>query len=159
MKTLLVLVGGLLLAAMPLGAVAQSQSEELTAILGDELRIARQTNEEIVAGIPEDQFAASVIVKIETGKEVSKEDAERAYKYCADSLAKIKTPKMRAKVVKSLMSSPDEKIELWAWKGGSADRYSRARRMSAALSWRFRVLLDFEAERYQRFLEILKASP
>ncbi|GEM_PF-7034732 len=156
MKTFVALVVWLSMAAVPSFAQVPDRDESLRSVLREELIVALLTNEEIVAGDRNDLFTSQVVDKINNGKEVSEDDLDIARRFCESTLVFIGTPKLRKKMVANMMKSVDDKIEQWAWSGGSDERYFRARRMQAALRRRFSSLLEFRAERSRRFLEVLK---
>jgi hypothetical protein len=122
--------------------------------LGEANELLKKTNEEVVANIFEDRLAVQVISMIRKGEKVSPEAHEEARKYCADTLVQIETPKLRKKVVRKLMKQIDEEIEEYVARPDGFENFE-GRMLSARIARRLRSLLEFEAERYQEFLQIL----
>ena len=145
MKNPLALVVGLLLVAMPAKALSFEEASQLV----------KMDNEQVIARIPEDVAAATVVADLQKGAAVSVERFMSAEIYCSDMLAKIDTKKKRKLVLGQMLVPVKSELEVWAWRGGSDDRYFEARMRLEMISRRLKSLLEFEAERYTNFLSVI----
>lgn len=147
MKSLILLVAGLLFAAVSVKAMSLEEAAE----------ILKLDNEQIVASIPEDYATAEVVAELQSGAKVESERMLLAEGYCAEALSKIDTAKKRNRIIREMQSPADKTLESWAWKGGSADRYYTARMHSAKISRKLKSLLEFQARRYTAYLSVIQS--
>ncbi|MBI5754890.1 hypothetical protein HZA41_01580 [Candidatus Peregrinibacteria bacterium] len=149
MKSLTALFVGLFLSALP----AQAQN------LVNAMELLKMENEQVMERIEGDRITAQVVKKIEKKQKVSSVEVENARRHCDGELAKIGTPRLRKKMIKGLMSKIDDEILQFVDSRRDGFEMYEGRQLSARISRRMKSLLEFEAERCQRFLEVLKSSP
>lgn len=145
MKIVLALCAALMFPAMPVSAMS----------LQSALEVLKLENEQIVSRSEKDRFVVRVVSALQADKAVSQADVKMAVAYCQEALGRIGTPKLR----KALLRKEMAKINLGA-RNFAASRYdgfeeSDADMLTVRISVRLKLLMEFEAERYQRFLEIL----
>lgn len=145
MKIVLALCAVLMYPAMPVSAMS----------LQSALEVLKLENEQIVSRSEKDRFVVRVVSALQADKEVSQADVKMAVAYCQEALGRIGTPKLRKALLRKEMAQVNREIEIYADRPYDGFERKDGMDLSYKISMKISGLMGFEAERYQRFLEIL----